>query len=141
MRTTKNKYILSRMGDKTYNVIELPCGWLIIDISSARSGYLLDLTKTYYHYLKTDAVFYDGELINDEGRRWSGLTLGATMDPSIAELITDPIDAFISRKYHMAWDATGHCIHGGPAPFDKLDEYYDERIREKMAQRKTRKEA
>ena len=141
MRIPKNKHVLSRMEDKTYNVLEFPCGWFIVDLSSSKAGYMLDLTSTYSMFLRTDVVFYRAELINDEGVRWQGLVTMASLDPAMIPLMRGPGNVFISKDHQMAWDSSGHCIHWGPAPFRGIDEKYETWCKAELARSKSEENA
>lgn len=138
MRQPTNQHILSRMNDKKYNVLDLPCGWFIVDLTSGVAGYVLDLTSDYSMALMTNAVLYQAELIDDEGHQVQGLTMVPTMDPSAIPMMLTPDAVFLSKLKHMAWDHTGECIHWGPAPFREIDKQNEDRLQAKLRDRRRR---
>lgn len=131
----KNKYILSRMNDRSYNVLELPCGWLIIDLSSSKAGYMLIMHSDYNMRLSTNEVFYQAELVNDEGHRWAGLVRFASLDEAMVGLMVGPKNIFLD-KGTMAWDHEGRCIHWGPAPFHDIDKMHNDFVKSELERRK-----
>ena len=132
MKKPSNKYILSCMEDKSYNVMELPCGWLIVHLRNPKPAYLLDLTSEYGMFLNIKAVLYEAELINDEGQRWAGLTPSAFCDPWVIDRLKGPENIFLSKDRHMAWDRDGRCIHWGPSPFPEIDAKYEAWLKTQM---------
>lgn len=137
MEKPKNEHILSCMENPSFNVTKLPCGWLIVNLRSAKSCSFLSLASEYSMYLEREVILYDAELIDDEGKRLAGLTGKAFYESHELEGYTEPDNIFLGKR-HMAWNAKGVCIHWGPAPFREIDEEYEAWIKEQIRKKKER---